>query len=185
LKLRYAKRLDFTGTLDKQEWYSPSEGLYDQATKDLIRNQDKAELVIVVDRAYNCADPSQAHLVVDHINLTGDNPLVGPNDNAVGPRFPVVNNIYLCSADLIDQEETWSIGNPLGKLPTGIAAGVKAGVRLDDQEWQTVKGLGADFYCYNLVQCMILAAHRGLPVVGIALPEGAQLDEQMMIALVR
>ena len=112
-------------------------------------------------------------LLADTDGINGGNLAFNGNTDAGISSVTSVTSVVLSGDDL------------LLNTATGIAAGVKAGVRLDDKEWRTVKGLGADFYCYNLVQCMILAAHRGLPVVGIALPEGAKLDEQMMIALVR
>lgn len=179
LKLRHAKRIDFTESLEDFEAFPE----FSQEVTDYIRVKDKAELAIIVDRGYGFKTQA-VHLVADHINLSGHNPLVGPNDEN-GPRFPVVNHVYLCAADLINQEETWSIGNPLEKLPTGIAAGIKPGVKLNSQEWEHLTQLGANFYCHNLVQSMLVAAHKGLPVVGLVVPEGETVSDKILMCLVR
>ncbi|MBS1998871.1 MAG: hypothetical protein JSS86_21245, partial [Cyanobacteria bacterium SZAS LIN-2] len=163
MKLRYARRLDFTGTVGDFDQFES----FGQPVIDLLRTEGRSPLVIVIDHGYGFAgDHVQPHIVLDHLNLTGDNPLVGPN-NPIGQRFPVVNDIYVGAADIMDQEETWSIGNPLGKLRNGIAAGVKHGLKLNEDELSTCRNLGAHFYCYNLVPTMIVAAHAGLKVLGL------------------
>lgn len=177
MKLRNSKKIDFTGELGGFEKFEA----FGEAVLKRIREKDKAEVVIIVDRGYGIAD-GEPRLVVDHLNLSGTNPLVGPN-NPIGERFPVVNGIYLTAADTMDQEETWSMGNPLSKLKTGVAAGVRAGQKLNDADLEFVRGLGADFYCANLVPAMIASAHAGLKVVGILLPEGAQLSENVVASL--
>ena len=178
MKLRHAKKIDFTGTLANFAQF-PAYGV---DVAKLIRDRGREEAIIVVDHAFGMQ--YDACLVVDHLNLTGDNPLVGPND-PIGQRFPVVNNIYVPAADTIDQEETWAMGNPLGQLHNGIAAGVKTGLRLADEEFQLVKKLGAHFYCWNLVPTMLVAAHAGLRVLAIVIPEGKKLDERLVQALNR
>lgn len=178
MKLRHAKKIDFTGTVTGFAQF-PAYG--DDVAK-LIRDRGREEAIIVIDHGF--AMQYDACLVLDHLNLTGDNPLVGPND-PIGPRFPVVNNIYVAAADTIDQEETWAMGNPLGQLHNGIAAGVKNGLRLDDEDLQVIKKLGAHFYCWNLVPAMIVAAHAGLRVLALAIPEGKNLDERLVQALSR
>lgn len=178
MKLRHAKKIDFTGTVADFSQFPA----YGEDVARLIRDRGKEEAIVVVDRGFSM--PHDACLVVDHLNLTGDNPLVGPND-PVGPRFPVVNNIYVAAADTIDQEETWALGNPLGQLHNGIAAGVKAGLRLDDEEVQLIRKMGANFYCWNLVPTMIVAAHAGLRVVGLVISENTTLSDKLVQVLIR
>ncbi|HND06562.1 MAG TPA: hypothetical protein PL012_12825 [Candidatus Obscuribacter sp.] len=181
MKLRHAKLIDFTGELGQFKQYS---GFTPEVVTEL-RNKEKAEVAIIVDRAY-CQGLGEnvPYLVSDHLNLTGDNPLVGPN-NPVGERFPVVNNIYLGAADTMDQEETWAIGNPLGKFATGVAAGLKAGVVPGGEEIKFLRELGVSLYCYNLVPAMLVAAHAGLKVIGIALPQGESLSKDVLACLLR
>lgn len=181
MKLRHARRLDFTGEIADFDGFD----CYGQPVADFLRTEARSPLVIVIDHGYGFSGNNmQTHLVVDHLNLSGDNPLVGPN-NPIGQRFPVVNNIYVSAADMMDQEETWSIGNPLGKLRSGVAAGVKAGQKLNDGQLQTCYSLGANFYCYNLVPTMIVAAHAGLKVLGLVVPEGQILDPKVLMAIAR
>jgi hypothetical protein len=181
MQLRYAKRIDFTGDIADFDGFEK----FGQPVIELLRNKDRAEVAIIVDRAYGF-DPSheQTHLVIDSLNLSGDNPLVGPND-PIGARFPVVNNIYVSAADTMGQEETWSIGNPLGKMRNGIAAGVKHGLTLSGTELATINKAGANFYCYNLVPAMLIAAHAGLKVLGLVIPEGHNLEKDVLMAIHR
>jgi hypothetical protein len=181
VKLRYAKRIDFTGDLKDFDQFEK----FGQPVVDLLRSESRSPVVIIIDRGYGFANGhSEPHLVVDHLNLTGDNPLVGPN-NPIGQRFPIVNDIYLSAADTMDQEETWAIGNPLGKLRNGIVAGVKQGLVLDEAALATCHKLGAGLYCYNLVPAMIVAAHAGLKVLGLVVPEGGKLESQTLMAINR
>lgn len=179
MQLRYAKRIDFTSSYDDFDHFQH----FDDRTVELIRQKERAEVVIVIDRAYGLAN-DECYLVSDHLNLTGNNPLVGPN-NPIGERFPVVNNIYLSAADTIDQVETWTMGNPLSKLRSGIAAGVKPGLELSADDLATVQSLGAHFYSWNTVQTMIVAAHAGLKVLALAVPEGGKLSDEIILALRR
>ncbi|MFA7340535.1 MAG: hypothetical protein WC028_27375 [Candidatus Obscuribacterales bacterium] len=186
MKLRNAKRIDFTGTCPEFDFFEK----FSEATVDLIRNKEKAEVVIVIDRAYgfspshlkdNLAEP---HIISDHLNLTGDNPLVGPN-NPIGERFPVVNRIYLSAADTIDQEETWTMGNPLSKLRSGIVAGIKPALVPSQADLDLIYSMGAHFYNWNTVPTMIVAAHAGLKVLALAVPEGGILSPQVLMAINR
>ncbi len=181
MKLRYAKRIDFTGDIEGYDNFDQ----FGPAVVELLRSESRSDVAIIVDRGYGfSSDHIQPHLIVDHINLSGDNPLVGPN-NPIGQRFPVVNNIYISAADTMDQEETWAMGNPLGKLRNGIAAGVKQGLTLSEEDLKTIYKLGAGLYCYNLVPAMIVAAHAGLKVLGLVVPEGQQLNKDAKIAIYR
>jgi purine-nucleoside phosphorylase len=186
LKLRHAKRIDFTGTCPEFDYFEK----FSEATLELIRNKEKAEVVIVIDRAFGFSpshlkdDRAEAHIVSDHLNLMGDNPLVGPND-PIGDRFPVVNNIYLSAADTIDQEETWTMGNPLSKLRSGIVAGVKSGLTPSREDLELMHKMGAHFYNFNTVSTMIVAAHAGLKVLALAVPEGTVLPDQVLMAINR
>ncbi|MBU6450945.1 MAG: hypothetical protein KGS72_04145 [Cyanobacteria bacterium REEB67] len=181
MQLRYAKRIDFTGDIADFDNFEQ----FGEPVIELLRAEGRSKLAIIVDRGFGF-DPSheQAHVVIDSLNLSCDNPLVGPN-NPIGERFPVVNNIYVSAADTMDQEETWSIGNPLGKLRNGVAAGVKQGHIVSSEDLVTCNRLGANFYCYNLVPAMIIAAHAGLRVLGLVVPEGQTLQRDVLMAIHR
>ena len=99
-------------------------------------------------------------LVRDHINLSGINPLIGPN-NPCGDRFPVVNDIYLHECP-----------KQLGALESLVAAGVKPGKEVDSEAMELLHKLGADCYCFHLVPTMLIAAHAGWKILAIVGPEG-------------
>lgn len=184
MKLRYAKRIDFTGTLRDFSNFDKFDDGVIALLRDKASDKGRAEVAIIVDRAVGYRGKSEALLVSDHINLAGTNPLVGPND-PVGERFPVVNNIYLTADDTMDQEETWSMGNPLGKMRSIVIAGVRHGIQPTAAEDDFMRSLDASACTYNLVPSMIVAAHAGLKVLGIVLPEGASLSPEVMAGLLR
>src|SRR5277367_3583649 len=128
INLKEAKRIDFTGTVAGCEQFQS----YGDQVVSFIRNSRGPKILLVIDRgfAFGKAVP---HVVRDHLNLTGFNPLVGPNDSC-GERFPAVNDIYL--TDL------------LPGVPLAVAAGLKPGTVPSDDELALIRSLGADVYCY-------------------------------------
>jgi len=163
VSLKGAKLIDFTGTVsgfDHQNGYG-------DAVVKLLRGPAENKVVVVIDRGSQMQN-KQPQLVLDHVNLTGANPLCGPNDPC-GERFPVVNGIYLTEFG----------EDALDKLPRGIAGGLKSGVQLQPQEADRLRELGVDFCCYNLVPTMLIAAHAGWKVVALVVPEGTTLDEKV------
>ncbi len=165
MSFKGAKLVDFTGTVSGFDHHS---NFGDPVVKSL-RNGSHNKTVVVIDSGRNLTEP---HVVKDHVNLTGANPLCGPNVDC-GERFPVVNGIYI--SDFTDEV--------LAKLPQGVVGGLKPGVVPTKEETAKLKELGIDFYCYNLVNTMLVAAHAGWKVVAIVLPEGAKLNEKVAARL--
>jgi len=111
-------------------------------------------------------EPGELMLVTDHINLSGDNPLFGPNVDALGPRFPALTDAY--DADLAER---------------GRAAARRTGVRLHEgvyvmlagpnyetrAELRMLRGLGADAVGMSTVLDVIVARHAGVRVLAISL----------------
>jgi purine-nucleoside phosphorylase len=161
VELKGAKIIDFTGKVAGAQHF---ENFSDQVTK-AIRNHAGAKVAVVIDSGFGFAAEAP-HLVADHINLTGSNPLIGPND-ACGERFPVVNNIYLTEP---------MPGKILPAIKRGVLGGLKHGCAPSAEEMSKLKTLGAEFFSYNLAQTMIVAAHSGWKVIGIVVPSRLPLD---------
>lgn len=104
-------------------------------------------------------------LIRDHINFTGSNPLIGPNDPNVGPRFPVMFDCYDPEyRDLIKKvalQEQIPLHEGVYCAITGPAFYTKAELRM-------LMKLGADSLGMSTVPEVTLATHRGMRVAGIA-----------------
>lgn len=166
MKARFkgAKLIDYTGTV---KGFKQMER-FQQEFIDLVRNdKDGTKAVVVVDRGIGGRYDSPM-IARDHMNLSGNNPLVGPN-NPIGERFPIVQGIYLT--------ECWKGAN------TGIVAGLKDGVKPQEEDQELLRAIGADISTYNLVPSMLVAAHAGWKVLGIVLPDGCKLNDEQLGAI--
>jgi len=152
ISLKGASRIDFTGQLPDFTHYPA----FSSDVISLIRKGVGSRVLVVIDVGWGFGK-AVPHKVRDHMNLTGSNPLVGPNDSC-GERFPSVNSVYLSDF--------------LPELPAGVLAGLKPGVVPSADDLSLMRSLGADFYSYNLVPTMIVAAHAGFKVLGVVIPEG-------------
>jgi len=103
-------------------------------------------------------------VVVDHINLMGDNPLIGPNDDSLGPRFPDMSEPY--DRRLIEL----AVGAGMREGITvhrGVLVGV-AGPNLETRaEYRFLRMIGADLVGMSMVPEDIAAVHAGLRVLGL------------------
>ncbi len=104
-------------------------------------------------------------IIVDHINLTGNNPLVGENDERFGERFPDMSSPY--TPELIKLAEDIATEEKI-KLKKGVLAGV-LGPNLETKaEYRFLKLIGADMVCMSTVTEVIAAVHSGLNVFGVS-----------------
>ncbi|TVQ12447.1 MAG: purine-nucleoside phosphorylase [Balneolaceae bacterium] len=104
-------------------------------------------------------------LINDHINLIGDNPLIGPNDNELGVRFPDMSEPY--SADLIWIAEQVALDNAI-KMHEGVYAAVP-GPNLETRaEYRFLRSIGADVVGMSTVPEVIAAVHMNMKVLGIS-----------------
>jgi purine-nucleoside phosphorylase len=104
-------------------------------------------------------------LIRDHINFTGTNPLVGPNDPAVGPRFPVMFDAYDPEYREIIKKVALDEGILLHE---GVYASINGPVFFTKAELRMLMILGADSIGMSTVPEVIVARHRDMRVAGIA-----------------
>lgn len=105
-------------------------------------------------------------LIRDHINFTGGNPLIGPNDDSVGPRFPVMFDAYTPALRELAHEVALAQGL---KLHEGVYCGITGPVFFTPAELRMLMQWGSDTIGMSTVPEVIAAVHRGLKVLGIAL----------------
>lgn len=104
-------------------------------------------------------------IINDHINFLGDNPLIGPNDNELGPRFPDMSEPY--TERLIETAENVALDNAI-KLHQGIYLSVSGPTMETKAEYRYMRQLGADVVGMSTVPEVIAAVHMGLDVLGIS-----------------
>lgn len=100
-------------------------------------------------------------LISDHLNLTGANPLTGPNDDSIGPRFLDLSAVYnpglQAAALAIDPD-----------LPSGVYAGLNGPTYETPAEVRMLRTLGADLVGMSTVNEAIAARYLGARVLGIS-----------------
>jgi purine-nucleoside phosphorylase len=132
--------------------------------------------------------PGMLMVIDDHLNLLGTNPLVGPNDEGFGPRFPDMTEVYSkrlrAIADAVARDQGLRVGH-------GVYAAVHGPSYETPAEIRYLRTIGADAVGMSTVPEAIVARHMGVEVLGIScitnaaagvLPQPLNHDEVMDVA---
>jgi purine-nucleoside phosphorylase len=124
---------------------------------------------LVVTNAAGGLDPEfkagDIMLIGDHINLTGENPLVGPNEESWGDRFPDMSFAYDRRLMAGAERAAAAAGIPLRR---GVYAGLKGPSLETPAEIRFLRTIGADAVGFSTVTEVIAAVHGGVRVLGLA-----------------
>jgi purine-nucleoside phosphorylase len=104
-------------------------------------------------------------LIRDHINLQGTNPLVGPNDDRFGPRFPDMTKAYAQEYRVIAREEAKKLNIPLHE---GVYAALLGPSYETPAEIEYLRRIGADLVGMSTVAEVIVARHMGIKVLAMS-----------------
>jgi purine-nucleoside phosphorylase len=120
-------------------------------------------------------------LITDHINLLGDNPLIGPNDDRLGPRFPDMSDPY--DPALRSLALDVARANDL-TLREGVYVAVTGPCLETRAEYRFLRQIGADVVGMSTVPEAIVAVHGGMRVLGLSIITDMCIPETLQPAKV-
>lgn len=127
-----------------------------------VLNALGVKTVVLVDEAGHLNPRFRAGevaLIYDHINLMGDNPLIGENDNSIGPRFPDMSNAY--DSSLYSGVENLLIDIGFRFFPS-VYLGILGPETETEAECRFYRDIGSDILGYSLIPENLAAVHSGM-----------------------
>jgi purine-nucleoside phosphorylase len=177
----------FQGRLHLYEGYSPC-----QVTFPVRIMQGLGVRQVIISNAAGGVNttfsPGDIMAIVDHINLTGTNPLVGPNVTEWGVRFPDMVHAYTPQLRILADQCAETLGIPLCE---GVYAGLLGPSLETPAEIRLLQRLAADAVGFSTVQEAIAAVHAGMQVLGLSIitnihqpdaPHPATIEEILAVA---
>jgi purine-nucleoside phosphorylase len=121
-------------------------------------------------------------LISDHLNMTGDNPLIGPNHSELGVRFPDMSEAYNRSYRALALKLAKGIQDESGvplRLQEGVYAGISGPAYMTPSELTMLARIGGDAVGMSTVGETIAARHVGLKVLGISCITDMAIGEEL------
>jgi purine-nucleoside phosphorylase len=120
--------------------------------------------------------PGTIVVTTDHINLMGDNPLIGENDDALGPRFPDMSEPYSRKLIALAERVALELGQA---LPRAVFAALSGPMLETAAEYRFLRWIGADTVGMSLVPETIAAVHGGQRVLAFGVVTDACLPDHL------
>lgn len=120
--------------------------------------------------------PGDLMIIEDHLNMTGANPLIGPNDETLGPRFPDMSRAYSPELIQLVEKTAQRLEVPVQK---GVYAGISGPSFMTPAELTMLRNLGADALGMSTVPEVVVANHTGVRVLGIACVTDMAIGEEL------
>ena len=135
---------------------------------------------LIVSNACGCMNPQWAKgdllIIEDHINLMGGNPLIGPNDDSLGPRFPDMIEPY--AKEYVELAERIALAEGI-RAHRGVYVGLTGPMLETRAEYRFLRMIGADAVGMSTVPDVIVAVHAGLKTFGVGIMTDVCLPDSL------
>ncbi|GAE30972.1 purine-nucleoside phosphorylase [Halalkalibacter hemicellulosilyticus] len=120
--------------------------------------------------------PGDLMVITNHLNMTGDNPLIGTNFEELGPRFPDMSHAYTPELVTFVEKTAKSLDIQIQK---GVYAGVTGPTYMSGAELIMLRKLGGDVIGMSTVPEVIVARHASMKVIGISCITDMAIGEEI------